>query len=64
MKIACPDPQMRLASSPPPIRDRKTESANSCYGERFFSKLLERNSGGQLKCATSGHNGDRTTIRG
>jgi hypothetical protein len=34
---------MRLASSPPPIRDRKTESANSCYGERFFSKLLGRN---------------------
>ncbi|HYS91507.1 MAG TPA: hypothetical protein VEN78_41940, partial [Bradyrhizobium sp.] len=32
---------MPLASSPPPIRDRKTESANSCYGERFFSKLLD-----------------------
>src|SRR5262249_10366202 len=28
------------ACKPPPIRDRKTESANSRYGEGFFSKLL------------------------
>ena len=33
---------MRLASSPPLIRHRKTESANHRYGEEFFSKLLER----------------------
>jgi hypothetical protein len=28
------------ACKPPPIRDRKTESANPRYGEGFFSKLL------------------------
>jgi hypothetical protein len=42
MKTAGPDPQIRLACKPPPIRDRKTESANPRYGERFFSKLLEQ----------------------
>jgi hypothetical protein len=32
---------MRPASLAPLIRRRKTESANSCVGEGFFSKLLE-----------------------
>jgi hypothetical protein len=33
---------MSPACKPPPIRDRKTESAKPRYGEGFFSKLLER----------------------
>jgi hypothetical protein len=32
---------MRHACKPPPIRDKKTESANSRRGEEFFSGLLE-----------------------
>jgi hypothetical protein len=32
---------MSPACKPPPIRDRKTESAKPRYGEGFFSKLLE-----------------------
>jgi len=40
-KTADPDPKILPACKPPPIRDRKTESANSRYGEGFFSKLLE-----------------------
>jgi hypothetical protein len=34
------EPIRPLACKPPPIRDRKTESANPRYGEGFFSKLL------------------------
>src|SRR5262249_37941924 len=41
-KRADPDPKILPACKPPPIRDRKTESANPRYGEGFFSKLLER----------------------
>jgi hypothetical protein len=33
---------MSPACKPPPIRDRKTESAKPRYGEGFFSKLLDR----------------------
>src|SRR5262249_25620444 len=40
-KRADPDPKILPACKPPPIRDRKTESANPRYGEGFFSKLLE-----------------------
>src|SRR5262249_49730895 len=41
-KRADPDPKILPACKPPPpIRDRKTESANSRYGEGFFSKLLD-----------------------
>src|SRR5262249_19030668 len=40
-KTADPDPKIPPACKPPPIRDRKTESANPRYGEGFFSKLLE-----------------------
>jgi len=35
------DPKIPPACKPPPIRGRKTESANPRYGEGFFSKLLE-----------------------
>jgi hypothetical protein len=42
MRTAGPDPQIPRASSPPLIRRRKNESANSCVGEGFFRKLLER----------------------
>src|SRR5262249_33751125 len=41
-KRADPDPKILPACKPPPIRDRKTESANPRYGEGVFSKLLER----------------------
>src|SRR5215472_2761119 len=41
-KTADPDPKIPPACKPPPIRDRKTESANPRYGQGFFSKLLER----------------------
>src|SRR5271168_1562084 len=40
-KTACLDQKMRHACKPPPIRDKKTESANSRRGEEFFSGLLE-----------------------
>src|SRR6266542_6054032 len=40
-KTARPDPQMRPACQPRPIRDRKTESRYSDYGEGVFSRLLE-----------------------
>src|SRR5262249_35043634 len=40
-KRADPDRKILPACKPPPIRDRKTESANPRYGEGFFSKLLE-----------------------
>src|SRR5262249_49663511 len=40
-KTTDPDPKIPPACKPPPIRDRKTESANPRYGEGFFSKLLE-----------------------
>src|SRR5262249_27219692 len=39
-KTTDPDPKIPPACKPPPIRDRKTESANPRYGEGFFSKLL------------------------
>src|SRR5262249_42568360 len=39
-KRADPDRKILPACKPPPIRDRKTESANPRYGEGFFSKLL------------------------
>src|SRR5262249_23180965 len=41
-KTTDPDPKIPPACKPPPIRDRKTESANPRYGEGFFSKLLEQ----------------------
>src|SRR2546426_6963336 len=41
-KTADLDPKIPPACKPPPIRDRKTESANPRYGEGFFSKLLEQ----------------------
>src|SRR5262249_48599985 len=40
-KTTDPDPKIPPACKPPPIRDRKTESANPRYGEGFFSKLLD-----------------------
>src|SRR5215472_7016676 len=40
-KTADADPKIPPACKPPPIRDRKTESANPRYGEGFFSELLE-----------------------
>src|SRR5207247_11400536 len=40
-KTARPDPQMRPACQPPPIRDRKIESRHTRYGEGLFSRLLE-----------------------
>src|SRR5262249_6704136 len=39
-KRADPDRKILPACKPPPIRDRKTESANPRYGEGVFSKLL------------------------
>ncbi len=40
-KTVHPDPQMRPACQPPPIRDRKIESRRTGYGEGFFSRLLK-----------------------
>ena len=39
------DRKIPPACKPPPIRDRKTESANPRYGEGFFSKLLDHSDG-------------------
>src|SRR5437660_10285391 len=44
------DRKIPPACKPPPIRDRKTESANPRYGEGFFSKLLDDY--GQMKKIT------------
>src|SRR5262245_60912708 len=49
-KRADPDRKILPACKPPPIRDRKTESANPRYGEGFFSKLL-----GVLSCLKPRH---------
>src|SRR5271157_3533044 len=37
---------MRPASSPPLIRDRKTESVNSCSGQGFFQQTVRGLCGG------------------
>src|SRR5262249_47447167 len=52
-KTADPDPKIPPACKPPPIRDKKTESANPRYGEGFFSKLLDQRVASVLRFRSS-----------